>query len=329
MSVITSCGNASYVNGSTPTSTEQTSSVEDTSTNSADSSTTSTATASNPSTESEQTSEVGTRDNTPVCLVPEYPGTVVYGNDLVKVDATNTSDGYVCVEYTGTCPKVKLQITCPNTTTYTYLLTDGMEVFPLTVDSGTYTLVVFENIVDTQYSTAFRTDIDVEITNPFGPYLYPNQYVNFKADDACVAKGAELAETANTDLDVVTNIYNYMISTIKYDSAFANVVESGYTPHPDDTLASGKGICLDYSALMASMLRSQSIPTHMEVGFAGSAYHAWISVYLEETGWVNGIIEFNGTTWNLMDPTLAANSDAKELQEFIGNGSNYATKYIY
>ena len=37
------------------------------------------------------------RNNTPVCLVPEAPGTVVYGNELVLVDASNTSEGYVMI----------------------------------------------------------------------------------------------------------------------------------------------------------------------------------------------------------------------------------------
>lgn len=42
------------------------------------------------------------------------------------------------------------------------------------------------------------------------------------------------------------------------------------------------------------MLRSQRIPTRLEVGYMGDVYHAWISIYTKETGWVNGIIEFDG-----------------------------------
>ena len=86
---------------------------------------------------------------------------------------------------------------------------------------------------------------------------------------------------------------------------------------------------LYYSAVMASMLRSQGIPTRLEVGYAGTAYHAWISTYITDVGWVNGIIEFDGTTWALMDPTFAANTNANTLKNFIGDGSNYKTKYIY
>lgn len=272
----------------------------------------------------------GSRDNTPVVLVPEAPGAAIYGNDLVSIDASNASEGYICVTYFGTSPKVKLQITCPNATTYTYNLTDNnMQVFPLTKDSGTYTVGAFENITGTEYSTCFRGDIPVTISNEFGPYLYPNQYVNFNADCECIGVAEELAYTADTDLEVVSNVYNYMIENIVYDSELANSVESGYLPSPDRTLTSKKGICLDYACLMSSMLRSQRIPTHLEVGYASTAYHAWISVYLSDIGWVNGIVEFDGQSWELMDPTFAASASSDELKEFIGDGSNYDVKYTY
>lgn len=271
----------------------------------------------------------GSRDNTPVCLVPEAPGSNVIGNEFVSIDISNATEGYVVVEYTGNSPKVKLQITCPNTTTYTYNLTSGQEVFPLTKDSGSYKISVFENISGTQYSTAFVDDFEVEIQNANGAYLYPNQYVNFSADSKCIEKAESLAAPCNTDLEVVSNIFNYVINNVSYDHHKAETVQSGYLPDPDNTLSTKEGICLDYSCLMASMLRSQRIPTHMEVGYAGEVYHAWISTYIEDIGWVNGIIEFDGNDWSLMDPTFASNGDAKDLKKFIGEGNNYSVKYIY
>ncbi|MDE6894628.1 MAG: hypothetical protein K2P43_00370, partial [Lachnospiraceae bacterium] len=62
----------------------------------------------------------------------------------------------------------------------------------------------------------------------------------------------------------------------------------------------------------------------------GEAYHAWISVYLEETGWVDNIIEFHGSSWSLMDPTFAAGTgNSSSLKQFIGDGTNYVVKYYY
>ena len=80
---------------------------------------------------------------------------------------------------------------------------------------------------------------------------------------------------------------------------------------------------------MASILRSQKVPTKLVVGYSGSAYHAWISVYTKETGWVDNIIEFDGKNWSLIDPTLAASNDESAVGEYVGNGSNYTAKYNY
>jgi hypothetical protein len=78
---------------------------------------------------------------------------------------------------------------------------------------------------------------------------------------------------------------------------------------------------------MATMLRTQRIPTRLEVGYMGEEYHAWISVYIEDLGWINGIIEFNGSKWNLLDPTFASTS--KSPKEYVTKNSKYLTKYVY
>ncbi|MBE5835489.1 MAG: transglutaminase family protein [Butyrivibrio sp.] len=276
--------------------------------------------------------EKGSRDNTSVCLVPSADGTVVYSNEAAVIDASNADQGYIIVQYIGSSPKVKLQVTGPDTITYTYsLAVDGgkQEVFPLPAGDGTYQVNVFENIEGNQYSTAFSQEITIQLDDQMLPFLYPNQYVNFSASDKAIALGEDLALSANNDLDVVSNVYNYVVSTIKYDYAEAESVQSGYIPDIDEVLETKKGICLDYAALMTSILRSQRIPSRMEVGYAGSAYHAWLSTYIEDVGWVNGIIEFDGTDWSLMDPTFASNTSEESLKNFIGDGENYTTKYIY
>ncbi len=278
---------------------------------------------------SANTAIIGTRDNTPVCLVPNASGVTVYSNALVAIDVSNAGEGYVMVNYKGTNPKVKLQITGANGVTYTYNLHGGYETFPLSSGDGSYKIAVYENVTGNQYSTALSQTVRVTITNIFGPNLYPNQYVNFNLGSQVVAQAMLLAQSCDTDLDVVTKVYNYVTSNISYDHTKAATVQSGYTSNVDEIMNSGTGICLDYAAVMASMLRSQNIPTRLEVGYAGEAYHAWISTYITDIGWVNGIIEFDGENWSLMDPTFAANSSETALKNFIGDGSNYKTKYIY
>ncbi|MCH5276084.1 MAG: lasso peptide biosynthesis protein [Lachnospiraceae bacterium] len=273
---------------------------------------------------------VGTRSNTPQCLTPTADGTEETHNDISSIDYSNASDGYVMAVYTGTNSKVKMQIKSPNGVTYTYNLTGSdYEAFPLSSGNGSYEITILENVGGTSYIICLTTTISVSLTSEFSPYLYPNQYCSFNASSKTVAKAKELAEPANSDLDVVTNVYNYIIENITYDYDKASTVPSGYVPNVDAILASGTGICLDYAAVMTSMLRSQRIPTRLEVGYAGDAYHAWISTYISDIGWVNGIVEFDGQSWELMDPTFAASNSESTLKEFIGEGSNYVVKYMY
>ena len=225
------------------------------------------------------------------------------------------------VKYNGTNEKVKLQITCPDQSCYTYLISDrgAYDTFPLTAGNGSYALQVLENVAGDTYTVSLAQSINVSIEDEFLPFLYPNQYVNFHTDSKAVSKGSDLAKDTYSDLDVVQNIYNYVIKNISYDTEKAQNVSYGYVPDIDDTLSSKKGICFDYAALMTSMLRSQNIPTKLEVGYSGDAYHAWISTYIDDKGWVDDIIQFNGNTWQIMDPTLAATNDSAAVKKYVGD----------
>lgn len=271
------------------------------------------------------------RDTTPQVLTPAASGTSVYGNDTVSIDASNITQGYVMVSYTGSSENVRLQITGPDGTCYTYLILEqnSYATFPLTAGNGDYSIKLLEGTSDDFYVVSLEQTVTVQLENEFLPFLYPNQYVNFTADSKAVAKGSELAKDTWSDLDVIQNIYNYVTETITYDDTKAQNVSYGYLPDIDETLTTKTGICFDYAALMTAMLRSQGIPARLEVGYAGDIYHAWISAYAKEQGWIDNIIEFNGDSWNLMDPTLAAGNDAGEVQKYTSDQTNYIVKYTY
>ena len=264
-------------------------------------------------------------------LVPTASGETCYGDDSVSIDASNISDGYVMIRYTGRSEKAKAQITIPDGTVYTYTIKGSdYNTFPLTGGNGDYTLKVYEWVVDNSYALAFSKNLSVSLSDEFKPFLYPNQYVWFTGDSQVVALGRELSDQSADDLeDYVQNSYYYVIRNISYDNDKAENTPTDYVPDIDTILEEKKGICFDYASLMAALLRSQSIPTKLEVGYSGEAYHAWISVYLTESGWVDNIIEFDGKDWVLMDPTLAANNSSKAVAKYIGDGSKYTVKYSY
>ncbi|MBP1577939.1 MAG: transglutaminase domain-containing protein, partial [Oscillospiraceae bacterium] len=200
--------------------------------------------------------------------------------------------------------------------------------FPLTAGSGTYAANIFENVSGTSYALALGTSFSAKLSSSLAPYLYPNQYVNYTAQSKAIAKGEELAAKASTKIGVVQEVYNYLISNVVYDHQKAATVKSGYTPNVDSTLATKTGICFDYAALMATMLRTQDIPTRLEVGYvSGGIYHAWVSVYIPEQGWINGLIKFDGSNWSMMDPTFAASSAVP--QSYTTASYSYSVKYLY
>ena len=280
-----------------------------------------------PAASSEPSTQKGSWDNTPKVLTPAADNIESYSCDVASIDASNSSNGYIFADYHGTNQKVKLQITGPDNVTYTFDLHGGAEVFPLSAQSGTYNVSVYENVEGTQYASVLSQTIQVSITDEFGAFLYPNQFVNFTASSLAVQNGSELAYYCNNDTEVVESVYNYIISNFKYDYDKAKNVKSGYIPDIDEVFTEKTGICFDYASVMAAMLRSQSIPTRLEVGYAGDEYHAWISTYIRDKGWINGIIEFNGTDWNMLDPTFASTSSSPK--DFIAKDSDYIVKYIY
>ena len=280
---------------------------------------------------SKNTQENEPRDYTPTVLTPQAAGTSVWQAENVVVDVSNASSGYFMVKYTGDIPKVRVQTIAPDGTKNQPLLSiDGdYQVFPFSGGNGSYQINILENTTGDKYAVLLSETIEVTLSDEFSPFLYPNQYVHFTEESQAVQKGAELAKGTSSDLDVIQNIYTYVIKNITYDEKKASEVVDGYLPNVDDTLSSGTGICFDYAALMTAMMRTQRIPTKLEIGYSKDVKHAWISAYIDEVGWVDDIIEFDGSSWTLMDPTLAANNSRKSVGKYIGDGSNYTLQYSY
>jgi hypothetical protein len=271
------------------------------------------------------------RSNAPLVRMPEASGTRIEQNDWARVDLSHTDLGYAMVKYMGTPRKIRMQITHENDAPYTYdLATDGkFETFPLSGGNGKYTLNIYRNIAGDEYLYIFGTAFTATITDPLSPFLYPNQYVDFTPDSDAVALAQTLSFGVTDDLEVVTRIYAYVISNVTYDYDKLKTITSGYLPDNDATLKTKKGICFDFASLMTAMLRSQRIPTKLIIGYAGTEYHAWISVYTKETGWVEGIIRFDGTAWVRMDPTFASKNKSKTMADYIGDPKNYNALLFY
>ena len=256
-------------------------------------------------------------------------GEKVKSNDVAAIDYSNTEDGYVMVQYTAdTNKRLKVRVKGPETT-YTYNLTPKQwAAFPLSDENGNYQITVYRNVEGNSYASVLSLKISVTMEDEFAPFIRSNQYVNFDNAPRTVSKAASLTGGMTDPLKKVEAIYNFVVYNMKYDKELAANVTSGYLPNLDSVLSKMSGICFDYAALMTGMLRSQGVPTKLVIGYAGDVYHAWINVYSKSTGWVDGVIYFDGVKWQRMDPTFAANGGSG-IMDYIGNGTNYSGKYYY
>ena len=246
------------------------------------------------------------------------------------IDYSHTEDGYIMARYTTqTDKRLKLRVIGP-TTVYTYNLpVDQWTVFPLSDGNGSYQAAIYINTYDSKYAAVMVAQFEVALADEFAPFLRPNQYVDYSGAENTVAKGAQLCAGLEHPLEKVAAVYDFVVSMLEYDYDRAATVKSGYLPVLDHVLSEKKGICFDYAALMTAMLRSQEVPCKLVVGYAGDIYHAWISVWTEDNGWVDGAIFFDGHAWKRMDPTFASSGHrSAEIMEYIENG-NYTVKYLY
>ena len=259
------------------------------------------------------------------------PGRDVRENDKVGIDCSNVGDGYITVWLkSANLKKMKMQVSFGDDVCSYTLSPDGAEVFPLACGTGEYKISIFENVEGTKYALVLSDTVDAKITDEFAPFLRPNQYVNYTNAPVTRALAEVISEQETDLLALVDLVFRFVIARMSYDKQLAASVQDGYLPDLDRDLEKGTGICFDYAAIMAAVLRCMNIPCRLVTGYAGTAYHAWISVWSEDEGWLDKVIYFDGKGWQRADPTFA-DSDASsgKIQDYIGDGSNYLEKHYY
>lgn len=263
-------------------------------------------------------------------LINEAPGIAEERNENAVIDYSNISDGYVMVQYLkDTDKKIKAQVHGTEET-YSYTLEpQKWTAFPLSEGNCDYRVSVFENVSGSKYAQVLSCTFSVELSDEFGPFLRPNQYVNYAEAPNTVATAKKLTEGMTETLDMVQAVYDFVTGTLRYDRELALNVTSGYVPNLDEDLAKKSGICFDYASLMTGMLRSRGVPCKMVFGYVDDTYHAWISVWVKGEGWIDNAIRFDGNQWTLLDPTYASANSAQATAQQVGGGEKYTAKFFY
>ena len=214
-----------------------------------------------------------------------------------------------------------------------------VESYPLQWGNGEYTVKVLIQASDpTRYTVALTGKFKLELKDEKAPYMNPSQFVSYTNDTAIVKKAADLVKGADTDLEKVEAIYKFVIQNLEYDTQKASTVQSGYVPDVDKIVNSGMGICFDYAAVFAVMLRSQGIPAKLVMGYVKDpngkdpVYHAWNEIYLSDKGgWFKiNEMKFDGKKFERVDPTFDSSAKSnKAVIKFIGDGSNYSKSWEF
>ena len=241
--------------------------------------------------------------------MPKASGTVTMEKNGAFMDASNSDQGYVMVKCTGGKKIHKVGISTSQATYYYTLPEDGRLITcPLQMGDGDYTVQIFEQVSGTKYAPLCKWELDVKMKDDVLPYLYPNQFVDYSAADRAVKLSFEQCAKEKSTRKKAEKLYDFVAAEIDYDYDKAASVQSGYLPSPDKTLAEKKGICFDYAALLATMLRVQDIPARMQMGELApdNVYHAWNLVCIDDA-------------WYLMDATLDGQGYGDESYTAVKN----------
>ena len=235
-------------------------------------------------------------------FVPCFPqsGDRLLQKGPVTIDISHVESGYLMVKHSGTDNKLKVVIThLLGQNRYDLTGDDEARTFPLSYGSGVYSIALYEqmpgaNQRDT-YKKIFGDLITVEMPDEDACFLYPNQYVWYTEYSVAKALSVQILEGIPNDIDKVEAVYSYIGSQIRYDYIKALTIQQNYIPDIDQTLRDETGICFDYAALFACMLRVQGIPTKVVVGKLlvsdPPVEHAWNKVKI-------------GDAWLMIDPTF-------------------------
>ena len=229
---------------------------------------------------------------------PAAPAKSPKTNGKLRVDANHTNDGYFLASINKKSKKrMKMRVVKGNITlTYDINSNAEYECFPFQLGNGKYEISLYENISGKKYSAAGKINVSVKLTDPNGPFLYPNQYVNYNAETKAVQQADKLCKNKKPK-EAFNEICSFM-KTFGYDFLKANTIKAGELPDIDGSYNKRMGVCQDLSAIMIAMLRSQGIPSKLMIGYAGKQYHAWTVTI------INGEEVF-------YDPTAALNAITK------------------
>lgn len=157
---------------------------------------------------------------------------------------------------------------------------DGDDILPIN-ENGTWSVAIYQQVSadSTKYRQILGKDVIIDDVKPYlGISLLTDEAENLLQEEWVEElKNSEVSYTEKAKI-----VFNTVSKTMVYDKEKAATVQGSYVPNVDEVWQMKKGICYDYSSIVAAVLRYVGVPTEINFGYAHGLYHAWNTVILED-----------------------------------------------
>lgn len=242
----------------------------------------------------------------------------------VEFDTANTAKGLLYITYDGALTKdIKLTVTMKGSqNNYTYTVrTNKKFSVPLQLGNGEYTARILEHVSGKAYRVLDQHQFSAEIQSPNDMFLAASPIVDY-ADEMTAIKEYDKI-LAGDGPQRTTTLYERVVNDYTYDDTKAQAISSGkvtgYVPVIDEVYQAKKGICFDYSAMMAGVLRDQGIPVKLVMGYSTEidGYHAWNEILI-------------GDRWVVVDTTYdSAYANAGQKYSMAKESKDFQVVKVY
>lgn len=170
---------------------------------------------------------------------------------------------------------------------YNYPLNMDKESIPLQFGNGNYSVKILENIQGKRYRVVSKKDVFLDACGN-EIFLNSTQPVYWDKSKGISNLAKTITKDSHSEREKVEKVYDYILKNIEYDNHKIEYIKDTYVPDIMDTINSKKGICYDYSATFAGLLRSLGIPTKLIKGYKNDlkSYHAWNEVLIDNTWYI-------------------------------------------
>lgn len=221
-------------------------------------------------------------------------GTLVTNGVTLHYLAYNV-DGKVVVSGSTKKPKIKVIVSKDDVSTwYDINLVDGKynEVIWLIDGKGIYKVSVVVHEYDRVYS--YGPTVEVNNTVDVNKFLVPTKHV--ESNNAEIIELAKsITQNYTTSREKAYAIYDWVYKNIEYDyDKYLKQLNKNFDNEYGalNTLKTKKGVCYDYSVLLAALGRAAGLQVKVIKGNFVNYYrnelHAWNEIYIpEEDRWIN------------------------------------------